>query len=332
MVGVRYQQDSSQREDIMSYHENGTTLRDLREEGHAIDRLSVPVVDRNFIPTLGFEVEKTNISDRDRSSTIWWKHERDASCGHESVTHAIPALRAGLWREKILSLINDAADVLDAEVSSDCGGHVTMSCPGTSREQCYGRLRPYIHMVYAIWPERLNNTFCADNPELDATKMARKYSTVKYRGVQCPGHSLVELRVPGAVKNTSDMVARYKFFTQFAYWVEQRTPVAECHRWMKRNYEEVIVPMVTDPAVWANIRPDKWVEKFIIPCRDGVQWLSTGRQGACPEGWETIESGDISQILISIAADEITHGSVSVLVADEISSLVGDLSAASMMP
>jgi hypothetical protein len=296
MVGVRYQQDYPERAEITSYHCNRFIMRNLKTEGKAIDRLSVPASDREFIPTLGFEVEKRSITGKNLNSPLWWKHESDPSCGHESVTHALPALRAGLWRDKILSLINESSDLLDAETSNYCGGHVTMTCPGRDREMAYDSLRRYIHMVYAIWPERLSNNFCSDNPELDVTRMPRKYSAVKYRDYAGEGRSLVEIRVPSGVKNTSDMVARYKFFTQFAYWVENETPVDDCHRWMLQNFQSVILPMVTEPVAWLGVSPAKFKAKLLTPCREGVRWLQN-RHSVRPVGWDEIELGDIREIL-----------------------------------
>ena len=53
--------------------------------------------------TIGFEIEKTRFSrGAVRHSSLFAGFERDSSCGYEAITHILPLLPSGMWRNKVL--------------------------------------------------------------------------------------------------------------------------------------------------------------------------------------------------------------------------------------
>lgn len=176
--------------------------------------------------TIGFEIEKNSLS---RSAVkeyeLFCGFERDGSCGFEAVTHILPLLPSGKWRNKVYDIIHKAEKIIDDRYSpSDrrCGGHVTIACDGLSGEELNAKVRNYSGIILALFRKRLKNTYCGSNRRLQPQGMVQynsqdcyaydsngwhsKYQTALVKG------DLLEFRVPSKFESVKQVMRRYELF------------------------------------------------------------------------------------------------------------------------
>jgi hypothetical protein len=173
--------------------------------------------------TIGFEVEKNSLSRYTlKEYELFCGFERDGSCGYEAVTNILPLLPPSRWRMKVFDMMVKASRVIeDTHSPSDarCGGHITVAVDGMDGEQLLAKMRPYAGVIFALYHNRLENTYCKFNPTLlsesdsnDWVNLASSYSDryhSKYR-VALPKGSILEWRVPSRFTSVKQMMRRYE--------------------------------------------------------------------------------------------------------------------------
>lgn len=158
--------------------------------------------------SIGFEIEKVHILGCEEEGDCIGEYELfkgfelDSSCGVEAITNILP-LSSNRWcRDYVFSLIDAAEEVINEETDSGCGGHINVSVRGYKPLDVFDKIRTSMGLFYALYRYRLNNLFCSCNKELYNNRNT-KYSPLFLKD------SHVEIRLPGAVKNTKQLKLRY---------------------------------------------------------------------------------------------------------------------------
>jgi hypothetical protein len=176
--------------------------------------------------TIGFEIEKNSLSrNAVREYELFCGFERDGSCGFEAVTHVLPLLPSGKWRNKVYDIIYKAEKIIDDRYSpSDrrCGGHVTIACEGLSGAELNAEVRNYSGIILALFRKRLKNTYCGANRRLMPQGMVQYNSLssfaydnngwhYKYQTALVKGNCL-EFRVVSKFESVKQVMRRYELF------------------------------------------------------------------------------------------------------------------------
>lgn len=175
--------------------------------------------------TIGFEIEKNSLSrNAVKEYELFCGFERDGSCGFEAVTHVLPLLPSGKWRNKVYDIIYKAEKIIDDRYSpSDkrCGGHVTIACEGLSGVELNEKVRSYSGIVLALFRKRLKNAYCGANRRMQPRGMA------SYNGYDCYAYSdgyhykyqtalvkdnCLEFRVVSKFESVKQVMRRYELF------------------------------------------------------------------------------------------------------------------------
>lgn len=158
--------------------------------------------------TIGFEIEKTRFSRGAVTEyALFAGFERDGSCGYEAITHILPLLPKGAWRNKVFNMMFEAKRIIeDSHSPSDvrCGGHITLAVDGMSGEQVMNALRKYSGVMYALFRRRLGNSYCRSNWKMDAMSTNGRYQVCVNKGDR------VEFRLPNRVSSVKQLMRRYE--------------------------------------------------------------------------------------------------------------------------
>lgn len=158
--------------------------------------------------TIGFEIEKTRFSRGAVTEyALFAGFERDGSCGYEAITHILPLLPKGAWRNKVFNMMYEAKRIIeDSHSPSDtrCGGHITLAVDGMSGEQVMDGLRKYSGVMYALFRRRLLNGYCRGNWKMDSASDRGRYQVCLNKG------NTVEFRVPSRVSSVKQLMRRYE--------------------------------------------------------------------------------------------------------------------------
>ena len=158
--------------------------------------------------TIGFEVEKNRFSRGAVTEyALFAGFERDGSCGYEAITHILPLLPKGEWRNKVFNMMYEAKRIIEDSYSpsnTSCGGHITLAVQGMSGEELLTRLRKFSGVMYALFRRRLNNSYCRSNPFMDVETNAGRYQVCLRKGDR------VEFRLPSRITGVKQMMRRYE--------------------------------------------------------------------------------------------------------------------------
>ena len=158
--------------------------------------------------TIGFEIEKTRLC---RGAVteypLFAGFERDGSCGYEAITHILPLLPKGGWRNKVFNMMYEAKRIIEDSHSpsnTSCGGHITLAVDGMSGEQVMNGLRKYSGVMYALFRRRLQNGYCRHNWKMDGNWDRGRYQVCVNKGDR------VEFRLPNRVSSVKQLMRRYE--------------------------------------------------------------------------------------------------------------------------
>lgn len=167
--------------------------------------------------TIGYEIEKNSLHRAAvKEYPLLCGYERDGSCGYEAVTHILPLLPAGQWRNKVFDLFVQAEKIIDDRYSpSDkrCGGHITLAVQGLSGDELREKIRKNCGIIFALFRKRLENSYCNYNRRLQGSNESRhaggwhhKYQTALVKD------NKLEFRLPSRVESVKQMIRRYELF------------------------------------------------------------------------------------------------------------------------
>lgn len=161
---------------------------------------------------IGFEAEKEDerVMDRYTGLMAWqdnFKKENDGSLSSGGFEFISPKFELDV--DKIISYIKqrpNAVDAINARYSySRCGGHITISEDGLDSVQLFDKIKYYIPMLYAMYPNRTKNSYCAPvniNNYREAINSRRAF--------HLKNDSCIELRIFRAIQNMETLEFRLK--------------------------------------------------------------------------------------------------------------------------
>jgi hypothetical protein len=168
--------------------------------------------------TIGFEVEKNSLHrGAVREYELFCGFENDGSCGYEAVTHILPLVPASTWRNKVFDMMHKASRIIDDTFSPSnqkrnghytCGGHITLAVDGLSGDDLRKLVRINSGIVYALFRNRLNNSYCGYNKRMEAYADCTNWHS-KYQVALVKGNCL-EFRLPSKFESVKQMIRRYE--------------------------------------------------------------------------------------------------------------------------
>tara|TARA_R100001510_G_C7621004_1_gene181915 strand:+ start:172 stop:1086 length:915 start_codon:yes stop_codon:yes gene_type:complete len=187
--------------------------------------------------TIGFEVEKARFSRGAVTEyALFAGFERDGSCGFEAITHILPLLPKGKWRNKVFNMMYEAKRIIEDSYSpSDtrCGGHITLAVDGMRGEELMNRLRKFSGVMYALFRRRLGNGYCRSNPFMEANNTFGRYQVCAMKADR------VEFRLPSRVTGVKQMMRRYELCYMMLDFAVNR-PNASFQTFVKAVYPIVL--------------------------------------------------------------------------------------------
>lgn len=169
-----------------------------------------PMYAGNMDAKIGFEVEKedeyikTQYRAKYLQAVTGWGKENDGSLdGRSGFELVSPCYSLHQEREYFIDEFNKVRDLLNADYSNDrCGGHINYSNPNYRPIDLLNAVKGYFPLLYALYPHRINKTYCkAKSPE-DLIRYSEKYQSV------CIKDRCIEFRVFGAVKSMKNLLWR----------------------------------------------------------------------------------------------------------------------------
>lgn len=159
--------------------------------------------------TIGFEVEKEDSHvldtwDLDDADATDWCRETDGSLSDDEGFELVSPV-FDLFDDKLDNQIKTSRvlrDHLNADVTSNCGGHINFGMQGVDGRELFDKMQAYVPLFLTIYRHRLGNTYSRIQRKADDYKRAGKYSAIHVKG------SYIEIRVPSAVKSVNNLLWR----------------------------------------------------------------------------------------------------------------------------
>jgi hypothetical protein len=217
-TGIQYQASGEhQRNRVQGYHRSpspnhlgkGAKSTDIATLKSAEKRNLIDVGngDHDSRFTIGFEIEKSSFHrGAVKEYALFSGFERDGSCGYEAITHILPLLPAGEWRNKVFNMMYEAKRIIEdsySPSSTACGGHITLGVVGMDAEELMPRLKKFSGVMYALFRKRLGNSYCRGNWAMNPEGYGRYQVCLNKRGV-------VEFRLPNRVSSVKQLMRRYE--------------------------------------------------------------------------------------------------------------------------
>lgn len=229
--------------------------------------------------TIGFEIEKNSLHRAAvKEYPLLCGFERDSSCGYEAVTHILPLLPAGQWRNKVFDLFVQAEKIIDDRYSpsdKSCGGHITVAVQGLTGEELREQVRKNCGIILALFRKRLKNTYCGANRRLQSNSdhsfnsydgspyYSARTNHSKYQTALVKGNCL-EFRLPSRVESVKQMIRRYELFYEVVNF-SINSPSGS-HDSLLKRLEPIILSMYNGDRDKVNevLRLSKHFRKFIL--------------------------------------------------------------------
>ena len=158
--------------------------------------------------TIGFEIEKEDddagmIHYEDLYDETKWIKEHDGSLdddtGYELVSPAFNLYNDDL--EKDINSDERLTRLINADMSTSCGGHINLASKDYTPEQLFEGLSSFFPLLYSLYDGRLDKTYSK------AKKKHKYYDRDKYSALFIKDNVL-EFRIFSAVKNVSNLMWR----------------------------------------------------------------------------------------------------------------------------
>lgn len=238
-------------ETILSYHSSARTDYSLPEDTWKV----------------GVEVEKedrryhNNVPVWKLFSETGWAKERDGSLGDGGFELVSPILPL-YDRKRLKKALAPVKVYLNAQHSSNCGGHINLSCKGKSSREVLASLKAGAALLYAIYEPRMANRYCAARQWNRYESMPDKYSAFYLKNDQ-----VCEIRLFPAVRSLKNMMWRLdlvrwlvsineKDFVKKILSLDNRNSYLSCH--LRQVYSEAKIKNIAQRAI-------KHYQKWIAP-------------------------------------------------------------------
>lgn len=158
--------------------------------------------------TIGFEVEKEDedvLNDYDLydvDETQWCREEDSSLCDYAGFELVSPVF--DLYTDRLDDSLTDpiVRAHIQASSSSNCGGHINLGRRNFSGAEFFDRIQAFVPLFLTIWRHRLGNHYSPLKRKAENYKGAGKYSAIHVK------HNYIEIRLPGAVRNVTQLLWR----------------------------------------------------------------------------------------------------------------------------
>lgn len=153
---------------------------------------------------IGFEIEKEDNNFRDFGPVrdCGWDAESDSSLDSETGFELVSAVYNLMDMEILKADLHELQNFIHADTSDACGGHINVSEVGKSAKDMYDSIRGYLPLLYAMYPNRLENTYCKAKKDEDNSNRYR------YQAINLTKGHILEFRIFSAVKSASQLYFR----------------------------------------------------------------------------------------------------------------------------
>lgn len=165
------------------------------------------IIDEDASWKIGFEIEKEDLDAgaihyRQLYDRTYWCKEADSSLDSDSGYELISPVYDLYGKSLDLALKDKEIECLiNASQSSNCGGHIHVSCKEFNTDQLFEGFSGFYPLLYALYEFRVDRTYC------QAKKKHEYYRRDKYSAVFIRDYT-VEFRIFSAVKNVSNLLWR----------------------------------------------------------------------------------------------------------------------------
>lgn len=160
-------------------------------------------------PKIGFEIEKEDLEAKESwfahelQSKHGWGKENDGSLDCESGFELVsPVFSLHESKEYFLSEFCNISELINAEYSNNCGGHINYSHPDFSTIDLLESIKGYLPLFYSIYEHRINSRWSRAKSSKDLIRDREKYQSVNIKS-QC-----IEFRIFPAVRNIKNLIWR----------------------------------------------------------------------------------------------------------------------------
>lgn len=160
-------------------------------------------------PKIGFEIEKEDLEAKESwyahelQDKFGWGKENDGSlCGESGFELVSPIYSLHESKEYFLNEFGKIKELINAEYSGNCGGHINYSHPEFNNFELLESIKGYLPLLYSMYEHRINSRWSKAKSANDLMRDREKYQSVNIKS-QC-----IEFRIFPAVKNVSNLVWR----------------------------------------------------------------------------------------------------------------------------
>lgn len=155
---------------------------------------------------IGFEIEKEDdrFTNFKELRAIGWDAESDGSLDEDGFEIISPIYDLNDMGE-FTSDIDRIYRFINADGSSNCGGHINVSVSGKDAKEIFSLIQGYTPLLYAMFPTRIENRYCK------AKKVNEFNPYERYEAINFTKGNILEFRIFSRVKNTTHLTWRYKF-------------------------------------------------------------------------------------------------------------------------
>lgn len=170
-------------------------------------------------PKIGFEIEKEDLDAkesvyaRDLQNRLGWGKENDGSLDSESGFELVsPVYSLTESLDYFKAEFEKLSDLINADYSSNCGGHINYSHPSFSSWELIDAIKGYFPLLYAIYTHRINSRWSKAKSAQKLIDEREKYQSVNIKN-QC-----IEFRIFPAVKNVQNLLWRVELIQIIDAW------------------------------------------------------------------------------------------------------------------
>lgn len=158
---------------------------------------------------VGFEIEKEDddacgINYQDLYKITGWAKENDGSLsdinGYELVSPTFDLFTDDM--DKDINGSEDLRELINADHSSSCGGHINISSMKYSPDELFEGMCGFVPLLYSMYEHRLDKTYSQAKKKQEYFYTRDKYSSFYIK------NNRVELRLPPAVKSVKNLLWR----------------------------------------------------------------------------------------------------------------------------
>jgi hypothetical protein len=158
---------------------------------------------------IGFEIEKEDLDAKqsvyahELQSETGWGKENDGSLdsvtGFELVS---PVFSLHESKDYFRNEFGRLKELINADYSSNCGGHINYSHPDYSSANLLESIKGYLPLFYSIYEYRINSRWSKAKSTKDLIRDGEKYQSVNLK------RHCIEFRIFPAVKNIENLLWR----------------------------------------------------------------------------------------------------------------------------